>query len=216
MMPQTIRAEASPEAITKVTRLFNGSAVDVLAELFQNARRAEAGAVDVCISGVGKACRSLVRDDGRGIDDPSDNLALGRSGWDAPTRAAEDPAGIGFFALAGLDVVVRAWSAAAGCGWRARIAGSCWEGRGEVEVIPDAIAAGTEIVITVPEPWSGRSPLPFAPPRATCRCPFRSTVNRCRARNSSSAPSMSLHGAAAVSASSAAAPHGIAAPNPRP
>ena len=100
-----------------------------------------------------------------------DNLALSRSGWDAPTRAAEDPAGIGFFAVAGLDVVVRAWSAAAGCGWRARIAGSCWEGRGEIEVIPDAIAAGTEIGITVPEPWSGRSPLPFAPPRATLPVP---------------------------------------------
>ena len=43
MLPQTIRAGASPEAITKVTRLFNGSAVDVLAELCQNAPKRRGG-----------------------------------------------------------------------------------------------------------------------------------------------------------------------------
>ncbi len=60
---------------------------------------------------------------------------------------------MGFFALAGLDVVVRFWSAQAESGWRAAIAGDAWEGRATIAVEPDPIPTGTEIVIAVPGSW---------------------------------------------------------------
>lgn len=43
-LPTKLRARVSPEAITKVSRIFNGTLDDVFNELFQNARRhAEGG-----------------------------------------------------------------------------------------------------------------------------------------------------------------------------
>lgn len=42
MIPAMIATAVAPETITKVTRLFNNTAYDVICELFQNARRAGA------------------------------------------------------------------------------------------------------------------------------------------------------------------------------
>ena len=44
-LPTTIRPEVGQSLITKVSRLFNGTLGDVLQELFQNARRADARAI---------------------------------------------------------------------------------------------------------------------------------------------------------------------------
>ena len=107
-----LRARVSPHAISKVTRIFNGTLDDIFNELFQNARRAGAGRITVTAEHTAGACFITVSDDGAGIADPVDLLSLGQSDWSDECRAREDPAGMGFFSLAGLDTVVSSRSAA--------------------------------------------------------------------------------------------------------
>ena len=45
-----LRAQVSPQAISKVTRIFNGTLDDIFNELFQNARRA--GAMRSFVAGI--------------------------------------------------------------------------------------------------------------------------------------------------------------------
>lgn len=40
-LPTVIHSQVDPAAITKVTRLFNNTLVDTLAELIQNSRRGD-------------------------------------------------------------------------------------------------------------------------------------------------------------------------------
>ena len=103
----TIRATVAAEAIEKVTRLFNGTIDDIANELLQNARRAGATSVTSIIDEP-EAERTLVtiKDDGRGVASPQELLSLGKSRWDEETELREDPAGMGFFSLSGLDVTV--------------------------------------------------------------------------------------------------------------
>ena len=68
MKHDTIRATVSPETISKVTRLFNGTIGDILNELLQNARRAGASGVDVDAMPVENGLRVTIADDGCGID----------------------------------------------------------------------------------------------------------------------------------------------------
>jgi hypothetical protein len=51
-----LRARVSPQAITKVTRIFNGTLDDIFNELFQNARRAGATALPSPPSTLDDAC----------------------------------------------------------------------------------------------------------------------------------------------------------------
>ena len=67
-----LRARVSPEAISKVTRIFNGTLDDIFNELFQNARRAGAGSIAVNAEHTADACLITVSDDGAGIADPVD------------------------------------------------------------------------------------------------------------------------------------------------
>ena len=67
-----LRARVSPEAISKVTRIFNGTLDDIFNELFQNARRAGASHVAVTAEHLDDACLISVVDDGAGIADPVD------------------------------------------------------------------------------------------------------------------------------------------------
>ena len=99
---QSFHASVAQDAISKVTRLFNASLDDIFAELIQNARRA--GASSISIDQVehdtlGSAIR--IADNGPGIADPKSLFTLGQSAWTGNTIAAEDAAGMGFFALAG-------------------------------------------------------------------------------------------------------------------
>lgn len=151
--PATIHTSVSQQAITKVTRLFNGTIDDVLNELLQNARRA--GATNVVIETLDLAGHPTlsVRDDGRGIADPSVLVTLGRSGWDATTQRREDPAGMGVFSLAGHRVEIRSRAACNPAGWRVVIPADAWETSAEIPVEPFPIAAGTEILIDLPEAW---------------------------------------------------------------
>ena len=82
----TVSTSVSQGAITRITRLFNGTLLDVLNELFQNGRRGAAS--QVAITTVTEGGRSLlcVADDGTGIDDPAHLITLGQSGWDVCIR----------------------------------------------------------------------------------------------------------------------------------
>ncbi|WP_174280418.1 ATP-binding protein, partial [Sphingomonas bacterium] len=141
------------ETITKVSRLFNGSAHDILNELLQNARRAGASCVRVTLMGQ-PGCRLLtITDDGHGIADPATIVTLGRSGWADDTREREDPAGMGVFSLAGRDVIVRSWSRPEHQGWCAHIPAGAWETSRPIAIEADPIARGTAISLAMPEAW---------------------------------------------------------------
>ena len=91
-----MRARVDPDAMEKVTRFFNATVADTLREIFQNARRAGASAIEVK-RGEGWV---VVSDDGCGIADPEELLAFGRSGWQEARTRREHPAGMGLYALA--------------------------------------------------------------------------------------------------------------------
>ncbi|WP_157078245.1 ATP-binding protein [Sphingobium abikonense] len=151
-LPTTIRSLVSQEAITKVTRLFNGTVKDVLHELLQNARRAGASRVDIDLVEQGDRTMLSIRDDGRGIADPSVLLSLGRSDWTTQTRQNEDPAGMGVFSLAGRSVEIRS----APCGiqsWRVVVPAEAWEDQRALPIEACDILRGTQILIEAPETW---------------------------------------------------------------
>lgn len=149
-----LRARVSPQAITKVTRIFNGTLDDIFAELFQNARRAGATRVAVTAEHLDDACLITVDDDGAGIADPIDLVSLGQSDWPGECRSREDPAGMGFFSLAGLDTVVSSTSAA-GSFWLA-IAGDAWTGEADIDVLPWDGPRGTAIAFHFPPGPDGK------------------------------------------------------------
>ena len=153
MLPATIATAVAPETITKVTRLFNGSAQDILNELLQNARRADASRVHVTLIGQPGHRLLTVTDDGYGIADPTTIVTLGRSGWSDDTREREDPAGMGVFSLAGRDVIVRSWSRPEHQGWCAHIPAGAWATSRPIAIEADPIDRGTAISLTVPETW---------------------------------------------------------------
>lgn len=89
-LPATIQTAISPDAISRASRLFSGSALDALHELLQNARRA--GATRIAIDLVEQAGQSWlsIRDDGSGVDDPAALLTLRRRAATGLTRAATE------------------------------------------------------------------------------------------------------------------------------
>lgn len=138
-----LRARVSPQVISKVTRIFNGTPDDIFNELFQNARRAGATFVSVTTEHIGDACIITVTDDGAGITDPADLVSLGQSDWSEECRNREDPAGMGFFSLAGLDTVVSSTGAAGA--FSLAIAGDAWTGKADIDVLPWDGPPGTQI-----------------------------------------------------------------------
>jgi len=149
----TIEARVSQSAITKVTRLFNGTIADVLQELLQNARRAGAQEIRINLADRKGEPILVIRDDGSGIADPAVLVTLGHSGWGADISRREDPAGMGVFSLAGHHVIVRSHSSKIG-GWQVDISADAWQGGVPLLVEPAAIESGTEISLALPESWA--------------------------------------------------------------
>ena len=145
MKHDTVRATVSPETISKVTRLFNGTIGDILNELLQNARRAGASGVDVDAMPVENGLRVTIADDGCGIDDPARVLALGASRWDAAVANGEDPAGMGIFSLAGKPATIESRTENATTGWAIEIPADAWTGERDIAVRDTEIARGTSI-----------------------------------------------------------------------
>lgn len=149
-----LRARVSPQAISKVTRIFNGTLDDIFNELFQNARRAGATCVTVTVEHLDDACLITVADDGGGIVDPLDLVSLGQSDWPGDCRTREDPAGMGFFSLAGIDTVVSSTSAANS--FSLAIAGDAWTGEADIDVLPWDGPRGTTISFHFPPGPDGK------------------------------------------------------------
>ncbi len=155
MKHDTIRATVSPETISKVTRLFNGTIGDILNELLQNARRAGASGVDVDAMPVENGLRVTIADDGCGIDDPARVLALGASRWDAAVANGEDPAGMGVFSLAGKATTIESLSDSTGSAWRIEIPADAWSGDVEIAVDRSERRKGTSISFLLPGACKG-------------------------------------------------------------
>ena len=121
-----IRARIHERAPSRVTKLFNAGLGDIFAELFQNARRAGAGRIDVT-------------DDGAGIADPAVLLSFGESGWDAGTAQRGDAAGMGLLSLARRGCVVRSRvrCEATQPGWRMLLTPDHFLGRDDAQAVPD-------------------------------------------------------------------------------
>ena len=141
-LPTAIRARVSDSAIGRVTRFFNATEDDAFVELIQNARRSDATVFDVAITplqhgGLLVACT----DNGPGIADPAVLLAFGESGWDDTIAAAEDPAGIGVYALSRHGCTVssrpRMPDGHAAPGWRVQLTPDTFLGRDEAPILPD-------------------------------------------------------------------------------
>ena len=155
MQLTTIRAAVCPATITKVTRLFNGTLQDVAHELFQNARRAGATRIVVHSGTAGDQPTLTVCDDGCGIDDPASVLTLGQSSWTDRVKAAEDPAGMGVFSLAGRRVTIESWSPRASASWKAVIPADAWDGSQDIALSEGTVLRGTAITIDLPLEWAG-------------------------------------------------------------
>ncbi len=156
-MLKTIQTRVAPQILAKVTRLFNGTAADILTELLQNARRAGATTVRIDTSHETSpdGCTATLRidDDGRGIADPATFLALGKSDWDTATLAREDPAGMGVFSLAGRRVRVSSRTADNGMGWSAEVPAAAWASGAAAAVDGCVRRRGTTISVDVPHDW---------------------------------------------------------------
>lgn len=143
---RTIRPTVSPDTISKVTRLFNGTADDIICELLQNARRAGAKNVEIDIDTNGEAAVLIVSDDGCGIPYPDDALTLGTSGWDEGIAKREDAAGMGVFSLAGKAATITS-KADSHNGWSVSIPADGWEGDFDLPVEACEREIGTSITI---------------------------------------------------------------------
>lgn len=171
----TVSTSVAPAAITKVTRLFNGTLYDVLNELFQNARRAGATSITLSTERQGAAVRLSVIDDGIGIDEPEALVTLGHSAWDVEIVRREDPAGMGVFSLAGRQVEIRSWSPRHAAGWKLLIEAEDWETSNPVSLASCAIERGTAISFDLPAAWQNE--LGFAVARAALYFPLPVTLD---------------------------------------
>jgi len=154
--PTQLRPAVGQSLITKVSRLFNGTISDVLAELLQNARRANATAIYLEVVTDDGSPHLLVRDDGDGIDDPNMLLTLGQSGWGDDTARREDPAGMGVFSLAGHAVTVQSYSITAGRAWKVHLPQDGWEGAIALPIEQSDLTRGTLFDILLPDAWSAQ------------------------------------------------------------
>lgn len=150
MIHTTIRPTVSPQTITRVTRLFNGRIEDILNELLQNSRRAGASWIGIVHETNEFGTSVTVSDDGNGIADPAQMLALGDSGWGADIAAAEDPAGMGVFSLAGKETTITSRSADLPKGWTANIPADGWTADKDIAVRELDIDVGTTIRFFMP------------------------------------------------------------------
>ena len=148
-------ARIDEQALSTVRNFFSADLAQTLGELFQNARRAGAGLIEVETDDDG---RLTVRDDGEGIADPGTVLAFGESRWNGEVRRREHTAGMGLYSLAGGDAVISS-RRAGGRGWRMALTPETFEGRTSATVLDDETAptpSGTSIRLR-PKTLNGRA-----------------------------------------------------------
>ena len=147
---QTIQAHVSARILSKAGRLFTNRTSQILIELLQNARRAGASQITVTTSPTSNPAATVITftDNGSGIDDFNKLLYLGASGWDESVEHAEDPAGMGLFALLHSGVVVSSRGKAATITTDAFLGKEAVEVRDQESANPET---GTTLVFTRPE-----------------------------------------------------------------
>lgn len=105
---QTHKLTINDGLMKLIPLLFDGRPETIVAELLQNARRAQATRVTITLNQLSATKISVgVEDNGIGIsaENIDQLLSLTGSGWDNPDVIAEVPAGMGFLCLSGSDVV---------------------------------------------------------------------------------------------------------------
>ena len=112
-----------------MTRFFNGSPSDILREMLQNARRSGATAISIENDDNGFS----ITDNGIGIADPSLLLRFGGSGWAEETTGHEQPAGMGFYSLAGRTTTITSRTAG-GPGWTTTLEPAHYDSRKAAEI----------------------------------------------------------------------------------
>jgi hypothetical protein len=101
----SVEATLGRKLITRADQFFSHSQDCIIDEMIQNSRRAKAKSVRFILEGGDL----IIADDGHGLTADNAHILLmaGGSNNDDATEAVEVPAGLGFFALAKYDVVVR-------------------------------------------------------------------------------------------------------------
>lgn len=106
-----LTAKVGAKALRNADKYFTGDMGPIAIEILQNARRAGATRVDVTVTDAGGV---TFKDDGRGLarEDAGVLLTFGGSANSADVEFREDPAGMGFFCLAGrrVEVASRDWT----------------------------------------------------------------------------------------------------------
>ena len=146
MTTRKIRAsQEEAQALPGFAQLTAANLHQIVTELFQNARRSGATAINVRTPlGANEGRHLTVTDNGRGIADPQVVLEYGTSIW-PPAIIEEHPEGLGILALASRQVVIESRPASADDGtqappWRMRLGPSEFRGKTEAVVkdAPDA------------------------------------------------------------------------------
>ena len=146
-MNRTIRARIHESAVKRVTRIYAATLAEILAEVLQNSRRADATRVHVAVAAphdetaaaTGEPPLTVtISDDGAGIADPAVLLSFGENGWDDATVRREDAAGFGFASLARRNCTVssrpRSPDGELAPGWRVALAPTHFLGEAEAVV----------------------------------------------------------------------------------
>ena len=170
-MNRTIRARIHESAVKRVTRIYAATLAEILAELLQNSRRADATRVRISVAvpaaqpnetaaATGEPPLTVtISDDGSGIADPAVLLSFGENGWDDATVRREDAAGFGFASLARRNCTVSSRPRSPGGelspGWRVSLSAEHFLGEADAEVRADEEAPyphGTAISFQATEP----------------------------------------------------------------
>ena len=148
-LTRTIHARVHNRAVEKVTRFFNATFNDIIAELYQNARRAGATLIRVTAT----ESQVVIEDNGRGISDPALILSFGESRWHG--RSHEDPAGMGMYALAQTGATIVSRHEDADSGWRCTLKPMHFTGAAPADVHPDTSLNEPGTRITIPQEFTG-------------------------------------------------------------
>ena len=167
-MNRTIRARIHESAVKRVTRIYAATAGEILAELLQNSRRADATRVHVAVAAPDDETAAAtgeppltvtVSDDGAGIADPAVLLSFGENGWDDALVRREDAAGFGFASLARRNCAVssrpRSPTRELAPGWKVSLSPEHFLGETDAEIRADDEAPhphGTAISFLATEP----------------------------------------------------------------
>ena len=167
-MNRTIRARIHESAVKRVTRIYAATAGEILAEILQNSRRADATRVRVTVASPhGETATATgeppltvtISDDGSGVADPAVLLSFGENGWDDALVRREDAAGFGFASLARRNCAVSSRPRSPGGelarGWKVSLSAEHFLGEADAEVRTDEEAPyphGTAISFQATEP----------------------------------------------------------------